>query len=397
MHAWTRRMHALALYTCAAPAMVCVMRLAIILLFLTLSAAPMCRGADFAAANQCALESLTKSPETAIKVWNADHTHYLINKKDKKGDWQIFVGGVDAAEPVCISCKNATGSPAHDRNKMQVNWDPSGRWIIYAGEKLFYNEIWIPKKIRQGFLECGVWMDIYATSYDGTKNSKLHETKSGFTGIAFAPDGKRGVWAESIGSAPKSVFGKWILKMADFVDVDGKPALVNIRDITPAGATWLEPGNFSPNGHDLALNADIGMDDAQGQDQYILNVDTGEIRNLTRSPHVWDEHGVFSPDGRKLFFMSSYPYRDKKNSYKVFGLKVDFMLINADGTGLQQVSHFNTPGSAEYYKGGATPAVGMWAPDGKSIDAAVLLSGARFPDYDIWKIVFKGNCGNCGE
>jgi hypothetical protein len=69
------------------------------------------------------------------------------------------------------------------------------------------------------------------------------------------------------------------------------------------------------------------------------------------------------------------------------------MLINRDGTGLQQVTHFNTPGFPEYYKDGATPAIGVWSEDGSEIDALVLFGGKRFPDYDIWKIKFRGNCG----
>ncbi len=114
-----------------------------------------------------------------------------------------------------------------------------------------------------------------------------------------------------------------------------------------------------------------------------------------RCSEEWDEHGVFSPDGEKLFLMSSHAYRDKPNSYKIFGLKTEFMLINRDGSDFRQVTHFNTPGFSESYKAGVTPAVGIWSKDGREIDALVPMSGASYPDYDVWKIVFRGNCG-CG-
>lgn len=343
----------------------------------------------------CEVESIEKLSQGGLKVWSPDGQKYLLNMKDKNGDYQIYVGNKDDVEPKCITDRNLPGGPIKERNKMQVNWHPSGKWIIFAGERFLYPEIWIPKRLRQGWLECGIWMDIYSITADGSQCTRLANPKGGFTGVAFTPDGKRGVWAEAIGMVPKAVFGKWLLKMADFEEKDGRPALTNIKDITPPGAVWLEPGTFSPNGKDIALNADIGMTDAQGQDQYILNVDTLELRNLTNSPRVWDEHGVFSPDGEKLFLMSSYPYRERPNSYKILGLKTEFMIMNRDGTGLQQVTHFNTPGYPESYKEGATPAVGFWSKDGREIEALVLLGGSRFPDYDVWKIKFRGHCGNC--
>jgi|AGTN01.2.fsa_nt_gi WD40-like Beta Propeller Repeat. len=199
-----------------------------------------------------------------------------------------------------VASRYALPIPLGKRNKMQVLWHPSGNWIIFAGERLYYNEIWLPKRLRQGWLECGIWMDIYAIKPDGGQCVQLAKPKGGFTGVAFSPDGKRGVYAEALGMVPKAVFGKWALKIADFEERDGIPILVNTRDITPPGAVWLEPGCFSPKGVDISLNADIGMQDAQGQDQYIMIVDTLELRNLTNSPQQWDEHGVFSPDGEKI-------------------------------------------------------------------------------------------------
>lgn len=58
------------------------------------------------------------------------------------------------------------------------------------------------------------------------------------------------------------------------------------------------------------MTADSGFPNhanVEGQDQYILDVFSGQITNLTNSPNIWDEHGVFSPDGEKILFMTSYP------------------------------------------------------------------------------------------
>jgi len=120
-------------------------------------------------------------------------------------------------------------------------------------------------------------------------------------------------------------------------------------------------------------------------DQYILNINTGALINLTNSPTVWDEHGVFSPDGKKVIFMSAYPYRADPNSSKVLTIKTEFMLINTDGTGLTQLTHFKEPGHPDFSKKGGIAACAEWMPDGKS----ALLSTLIFPDYEIYELVFQ--------
>src|SRR5215470_7975632 len=89
------------------------------------------------------------------------------------------------------------------------------------------------------------------------------------------------------------------------------------------------------------------MPDAQGQDQWSLDLNTGALQQLTNTPTVWDEHGIYSPSGKKIIFMSSYPYRNDPNSSKTLSLKTEFMLMNADGSNLQQLTHFNVPGYSE--------------------------------------------------
>ena len=142
-------------------------------------------------------------------------------------------------------------------------------------------------------------------------------SSSGYTGPAFTPDGTKAVWAEAVGPVDSAnVFGVWRLYVADFyVSPDGVPHLLNKQDITPAEARWVEPGNFAPDSRHLVLSTDIGINNAQGQDQWSLDIDTGALQNLTSSPTVWDEHGLYSPSGDKIIFMSSYPYRADPTSY----------------------------------------------------------------------------------
>lgn len=349
----------------------------------------------------CSVVDIVRNPTKTSYLWSPDSLHYLVNEKDSAGIYQIFVGKKGDSKPVCISHNGPASDkkPWTKRNKMQVLWHPSGEWIICAVEKEKFNEEWLKgtksgRKLLEGWLQCGLWMDIWAVKPDGTQWSLLATTVRGMTGPAFTPDGKKCVWSEALDSAKmtKDKFGRWRLMLSEFgKNTSGNVCFTSTKNINPGNTAWTEPGNFSPDGHSVLLSADIGLTDARGQDQYILDINTGKITNLTNSPKVWDEHGVFSPDGKKVLFMSSYPYRADKNSYKVVGIKTEFMMMNIDGTGLQQLTHFRTKGYPESSDGMAATA--FFSADGKTIYATTLI----FPGYESWIIHLKGPCGNQGK
>lgn len=327
------------------------------------------------------------------QYWSPDSSKYFINVLDTAGVYQIYVANAGDTAPVCIS---ATGPwallrPWIQRQKMQVQWHPSGDFIICAVEKEFYPELlYIPYNLRLGWLQCGIWMDLWAVTPDGSNWYNLAYTENGITGPAFTPNGSKCVWAEAKDSSNifVDVFGVWRLRLEDFVVNNGVPSFANTTDITPPGSRWNEPGNFAPDGVRFTFNSDIGMVNAEGQDQYIMDITTGNVINLTNSPMIWDEHGVFSPDGKKILMMSSYPYQADTNSYHVISIKTEFMLMNDDGTGMQQLTHLCDTGYIE--SPGGIAAVGFWTPDGSRIYAQSL----TFPFVEDWIIDFYGNCGN---
>jgi Tol biopolymer transport system component len=341
--------------------------------------------------------TMTRAPDGLV-VWSPDATRYIVNRKDASGTYQMYVGNA-GQDPVCISCVQQPNSPAPNRHKLQPAWHPSGQWIVLAGER---DNITPPSfatpDLVEGWVQSGLWVNIYITRPDGSEWHQLsdfgHGGPDGFTGVAFTPDGTKGVWAQIVDGNPfLYTFGRWQLILADFqVDVNGVPGFTNLRDITPAGAAWIEPGNFAPDGKSLLITADIGMKDPQGMDQFILDINTGSVVNLTNTPDVWDEHGVFSPDGQKIFFMSSYPFRNNPLSHLTIFLQTEFMLMNSDGSNLQQLTHFNSPGypesDAPFH--GSVAANGAWRPDGASISAINLF----FPTYQTWSIDFQGPCSS---
>jgi len=325
--------------------------------------------------------------------WSPDGSRYLINngKQDQNGIYQLYVGQRGDKAPICPTHLPMPGGPRPDRHKVMASWHPSGQWIVLGGERAEHDNMWIPAWLRKGWSQCGIWMDMYATTPGGSRWYKLAPTKGGFTGVAFTPDGKLGMWADFVDGNVLAypAFGRWRLMLGEFVESNGVPSFQHLKDISPPGAIWLEPGNFSPDGQSLLITADIGIKDNQGMDQYILNIKTGQLTNLTKSPSIWDEHGVFSPDGRQVFFMSSYPYRNDPRAHQIFSLKTEFMLINVDGTGLRQLTHFGVSGYPESFPHGHAEiaAVGMWSPDGTSI----FCNSIAFPDDTYWEITFPTN------
>ena len=348
---------------------------------------PACEVKDIQKASTV-LESAAKSPASDLVA---------ISQMDANGIHQLYVRAGNG-DLTCLTCTTRPFAPRVDREKMMVSFHPSGRWIFVGIEEDQHENEWMPKAWQRGLLQSGVWLNMWITTPTGDRWYQITDFKKstpgpsdGFTGTAFTPDGGKAAWAEIVnGNVLVYAFGMWKLYVADFrVGSDGTPSLINKKDITPKGAIWVEPGDFSPDGRRLLLSTDLGLKDPQGQDQWSLDIGTGALKNLTNSPDVWDEHGLYSPSGTKITFMSSYPYRNEPDAYKIASLKTEFMLMDADGGHLQQVTHFNVPGYPESQRDRTIAAVAQFFGDGSQMFATVM--GTAFTKTN-WLITFKGRC-----
>ena len=346
------------------------------------------------AANAFAVQSLKKSNIQGMRVPSPDGSTFLINKEDENGVAQIYIGKSGNSALTCITGTQQPGGPKPERFKMQPGWHPSGKWIFLAVERDEFGAPWWASRDQiEGWLQCGIWTNMWVVSLDGRQWHRLTDFKSGvpgtadgYTGPAITSDGKKAVWSQIIDGNIFAYwpFGRWELIQADFIETDGIPGFTNLKNITPAGMHWNESGHFSPDNVSLLITGSVEAD-AQGMDQYILNTNTGALTNLTNSPTVWDEHGIFSPDGEKIIFMSAHPYRADPSSSTVWAIKTEFMLMNKDGSGLTQLTHFLEPGYPEYSKSNGIAAGVVWNPDGRSATLSTLI----FPNYEFWDIVFQ--------
>ena len=369
----------------------------------TRSAALLClltsmSGPLLAQQDPCSTAALSKSSLAGLKVYSPDGTRYLVNKEDEGGVAQVYIGQDGSSDLNCITCVERLNGPKHERFKMQPHWHPSGKWIFVAVERDTYSPPpFATREYIEGQLQNGIWTNMYTVTPDGLVWNRLTDFKSGvagiadgFTGPAFTHDGKRAVWSQAMDGNIFLYypFGRWELTLADFDAPGGVPTFSNLRNITPSGMYWNEPGSFHPDNESLLLTGS-DQKDAEGMDQYILNIRTSRLTNLTNTSAVWDEHGVFSPDGEKIIFMSAYPYRSDPNASKVLSIKTEFMMMNKDGSNLVQLTHFRQPGYPEYSDQGGIAATAEWSPDGQSAG----LSRLFFPNYEDWDITFRGTCG----
>lgn len=352
----------------------------------------------------CKVKSVQKAPtEYENVVVSPTEDLMAFTQLDSDEVYQVYVKKTgDKGTGKCISCSELPGHPRLDRNKPMLTWHPSGDWLIVGIEENEHDNTWMPNSWQRGFLQSGIWLNLWITNPTGDKWHQVTDFKptrenpsNGYVGTAFTPDGRKGVWAEIVdGNIFVNSFGIWKLFIADFVvSPDGTPSFINKKEITPAGARWIEPGNFAADGRHMLISSDIGLDDAQGQDQYLLDVVTGKVVNLTKTPEVWDEHGLFSLDNRKVSFMSSYPFKNDPRSHKTFSLKTEIMLMDLDGGHLQQITHFNSPGYPESLGKQAVAAVGGFIGDGSQMFVMVMSTDFKFGKTN-WIVTFDGPCGN---
>ena len=357
--------------------------------------------------NACAVKSIQKLGLGKSVNWSATTGLVaLASNTDigSNGSWQIYTQPVQGGSPTCLTCVQETGGPLPQNFKTSPYWSPNGQWIVMQAEmNTHYGYPQNQSQDSGAFILNGWYNDLFVmnpatnawyqlTHYDGS--GLASRTKpAGALIPTFSFDGTKLLWSAIVGLPDSShPFGYWELQRADFVLNSGVPSLQNVTDPVPSslGGTWFESGGFSPDGQTMLFISDIGLSSQYGMDLWSYSSVTGKFTNLTNSPNTWDEHAGFSPHGTKIAWMSSLPYPGINLSTD---LKTEIMLMNPDGSDVEQVTHFNTPGYPEYSPSRSVAAGSSWSPDGTQLLVEQLLSVTDYPQDQDWLVTFNGQCG----
>jgi Tol biopolymer transport system component len=306
--------------------------------------------------------------------WSEKNNLIVSAKKGYDGYYDLFVMNPDGSGERLLTHQKSGCPQRHNGNPA---WHPSGEYIVFTGQNDdAEGELNRKYGIPGSGLNCNLWL----TNSEGSKFWQLtyyptkYRNAKAVIHPQFSPDGRKLFWAERVRGKKNSIWGEWELKIADFITGGNTPQLKNIKTYQPgAQHMFYESHGFSSDGSKVLFCANLepGHPDV-GLDIYELDLRTQKLKRLTETLDAWDEHSHYSPDGTKIAWMSSsgldINWGDISGGKWKRYLKTELWIMNSDGSDKQRLTHFNTPGYAEYM-GGRRCIVSdsEWSPDGKSM------------------------------
>lgn len=336
----------------------------------------------------------TPNRETGLYILSLKPSSLVKNIKIVKenaghGDWSSYGDLIifdkqneDEFFDIYIMHPNGTIIQSITDNSPNVNqrhngwptWHPSNEYIVFQSEEedhyLSDNERfkWI------GHPGLGFFNNLWATTSHDNKFWKLTDIeikKSAFDGIPvkgivnpqFSNDGSKIMWTERYDGGGYLNWGMWQIKMADFVIENNEPKLIpEGGDVVLRAENICENSNyvvgmdFSPDDKKLLIAGNLDGQHVYGMDQYIYDIETGDLTNLQNTPKYWEEGACWSPDGQKIVYMSNInsPYEFDFNDpdWGSQPCTREYWIMNTDGSNKQQLTYFNTYGSLEYLEVG---------------------------------------------
>ena len=299
-------------------------------------------------------------------AWSPDGKSVVYDCKHSDGYYNIHVCRPDGTEDRCLTTLD-NGLP--HRHAGSPAWHPGGKYIVFTAEK---------KEHHGGSIEAipgfGGRSDLWLMTADGSKAWQLTNTAdergSGVLLPKFSHDGAKLSWTERVKPpsllAPRSLFGIWSLKVADFsVTADG-PRLDNIHTYQPGGTAFYEGYGFSPDDSKIIFDSNFNSRGAFHSQIYIMDAATGGNVRLLTNGDDYNEHASYSPDGHHIVWMTS---RDNPNH------GTDWWMMNADGSNYRRLTYFNRRGSPQFAGGllAVYACLTDWAPNGLE-----LLGGVQY-------------------
>jgi len=302
--------------------------------------------------------------------WSHALNLIAFDKAGKDGYFDVYTIYPDGCELRCLTRTRKKHLP--QSNNGQPAWHPAGDYIVFQAQDPSLKGFSGRRAEFEKYLTSpgiGINNNLWLMTADGSKFWQLTsvEDHHGVLHPHFSPDGTMLLWSEII-SADLDRIGRWAIKLADFAIVDGKPRLSNIQTLQPRSLQFYETHGFSPDGKKIIFS---GIEEGKyyyDMEIYLMDLFTVRVTRLTYN-YEWDEHAHFTPDGQHIVWVSSKDIPQRKRNPILSSPKLEYWVMNPDGSGKRRLTYFNDPFAAEYMSGGAGVADFDWGLDGKTIVA----------------------------
>jgi Tol biopolymer transport system component len=305
--------------------------------------------------------------------WSHETNLIAFDSTGKDGYTDIYVITPDSSRLQCLTCDKSIPQ-LHNGNP---SWHLSGEYIVYQAQDPNLSEFPVPDELNTFIASPGMGINnnLWLMTADGSRFWQITHVKDRYGALHphFSPDGFNLLWSEII-SPRMDTIGHWAIKLADFTIENGEVHLSHVQTLRPGNLQLYEVHGFSPDGTKILFSGVKSGGYYYDMEIYIMDVKTGEYQQLTDNDE-WDEHAHFTLDGKYIVWVSSEGINQNKgdslDDIIEYPPKLEYWIMNVDGSNKQRLSGFNHAGAPEYLN--IKEGVGLgdfeWGPDGATIVA----------------------------
>ena len=309
------------------------------------------------------VRQLTNGGENAEAYFSFDGTKLSYQNTGEYKCDQIFMMNVDGSGRKLISTGKGRTTCAH--------FLPDNKTIVYASTHLGSPDCPPVPDPSAGY----VWpiydtYDIFSVGIDGTGLKRLTSTKGYDAEATVAKDGR--IVFTSVRDGDMDIYsmnsdGSDVKRLTNLPGPDGGPFFsADGKQIVFRGR-HPEPGAEMD---DYKTLLGKGLWRPRGLDVFVMNRDGSNLRQVTKGLGGANWAPFFHPDGKRIIFASNM--KDPR------GGNFDLYLINADGTGLEQITF------SDKFDG-----FPMFSPDGRKLIFASNRNSAKEGDTNLFLADWK--------